>query len=71
MFQNKKLTWLFILLAVATTATMPGAISFLPDSIEETVKGLCGFITLVAALLGFKTNPNPPADLPSKDQGKE
>jgi hypothetical protein len=58
MFQNQKLTWLYLLLAVATVATMPGAISFLPDNMEEGVRGLCGFVTLVAALLGFKTNPN-------------
>ena len=61
MFQNQKLTWLYVLLAVATTATMPGTISFLPDSVEEGVRGLAGFVSLVAAFLGFKTNPNPPA----------
>lgn len=61
MFQNQKLTWLYVLLAVTTTATMPGTISFLPDSVEEGVRGLAGFVSLVAAFLGFKTNPSPPA----------
>ncbi len=59
MFQNSKLTVLYVILAVATATTMPGAISFLPDQTEECVRGLAGFITLVAALLGFRMNPNP------------
>lgn len=57
MFQNSKLNWLYIILAVATATTMPGAISFLPDQMEDYVRGVAGFVTLVAALLGFKTNP--------------
>lgn len=58
MFQNTKLTWLYVVLAVATSVSMPGAVSFLPDGVEEIVRGMAGFVSLVAGFLGFKTEPN-------------
>lgn len=54
MFQNSKLNWLYVLLAVSTVSMMPGVISFLPDQIEEYIRGVSGIITLVCGMLGFR-----------------
>lgn len=71
MFQNNKLTWLYVLLAVATVATMPGTISFLPDTVEEIVRGCAGFISLVAGFLGFRMSPNTPDTTPPPQNNLE
>jgi protein-S-isoprenylcysteine O-methyltransferase Ste14 len=56
---NKKLSVLGIVVALSVVImTNPSLITFLPDSWEPVVQGVAGLINMVAAYLGFKTNPN-------------
>lgn len=58
---NPKLLTLAIIVATCTVITsIPGSIDFIESiSVQKTVKGVAGIVTLVSAMLGFKISPNP------------